>query len=364
MKRGLRNCLAVTCGMLLVAAISFGSAASGTTAAPSPILTLLAGDLDTPGSTDGTGSAARFNYPRGVATDSSGNLYVVDQSNNTIRKITPAGVVTTLAGTAGQAGSSDGTGSAARFDRPLGVTVDGSGNLYVSDHYNFTIRKITPAGVVTTLAGAAGVEYPSHVDAAGAAAHFRLPSGIAVDRHGNAYVGGYFNHIIRKITPAGNVTTVAGAAGYSGSTDGTGAAARFDAPLGVVIDSSGMLYVADSYNHTIRKVSPAGVVTTLAGTARMTGRTDGSAAAARFNGPQGIAVDQSGNVYVADWYNSAIRRITPAGAVTTVVDVAGQLPLKAGQKPSPFNHPEFLTVHGDRLYITVGNAVAVVSPLP
>src|SRR5207245_2370200 len=175
------------------------------------------------GSADGTGSAARFYFPTGVATDSSANVYVADQYNHTIRKITPAGVVTTLAGLAGNPGRGDGTGSAARFNYPSGVATDSSGNVYVADPYNHTIRKITPAGVVTTLAGLA--ENPGSADGTGSAARFSAPWGVATDSSGNVYVADTFNYTIRKITPAGVVTTLAGLAGNPGTHDGTGRAA-------------------------------------------------------------------------------------------------------------------------------------------
>ena len=203
-----------------------------------------------PGSADGTGSAARFNDPFGVATDSSGNVYVADSINSTIRKITLAGAVTTLAGLAGTGGSADGTGSAARFNFPIGVATDGSGNVYVGDLFNSTIRKITPAGAVTTLAGLAGSR--GSADGTGSAARFASPQGVATDSSGNVYVADSDNNTIRKITPAGAVTTLAGLAGSRGSADGTGSAARFNLPRGVATDSSGNVYVADTFNNTIR----------------------------------------------------------------------------------------------------------------
>src|SRR5207302_1125096 len=171
----------------------------------------FAGDLGGAGNVDGVGASARFNTPFGVATDSAGNVYVADTFNNTIRKITPAGVVTTLAGTAGVAGSTDATGAAARFTSPESVATDSAGNVYVADTGNNTIRKITPAGVVTTLAGTAGVV--GSTDAIGAAASFGFPNGVATDSAGNVYVADTLNSTIRKITPAGVVTTLAGTAG-------------------------------------------------------------------------------------------------------------------------------------------------------
>jgi sugar lactone lactonase YvrE len=309
---------------------------------PMGVVTTLAGFSGNPGSKDGLGNAARFNYPNGVAVDSDGNVYVADAGNHTLRKVTPAGLVTTLAGLAAQfdnignllvggAGSSEGTGSNARFFYPSGVAVDGAGNIYVADSDNNTIRKVTPVGVVTTLAGNVG---HGSADGTGSAAQFGSigswgpgPVGVAVDTTGNLYVADTYNSTIRKVTPTGLVTTFAGLAGSSGSADGIGSDARFNNPFGLAVDNTGNIYVADTYNSTIRKVTAAGMVTTLAGDASVTnqygfpfggGYADGMGNAARFNYPKGVAADGAGNVFVADTYNNAIRKITPNGMVTTL----------------------------------------------
>ncbi len=284
-------------------------------------LELLAGSLGGRGNADGTGGAAAFDLPTSVAVDGAGNVYVADARNDTIRKITPAGVVTTLAGAAGQIGSADGTGAAARLGDPDGVAVDAAGDVYVADTFNSTIRKITPDGAVTTLAGSAG--FTGSADGTGAAAQFNLPEGVAVGGDGNVYVADSQNFSIRKITADGVVTTLAGTPGVAGSADGTGAAAQFVNPTSVAVGGDGNVYVADQDNATIRKVTPAGVVTTLAGTAGQIGSADGTGAAASFSNPEGVAVDSAGNVYVADGFNAAIRKITPAGAVTTIAGTAG-----------------------------------------
>jgi hypothetical protein len=297
--------------------------ATATPAITSVVVTTLAGAAGQGGSSDGTGSAASFDGPDGVAVDSAGNVYVADYGNDEIRKITPSGVVTTLAGAAGQGGSSNGAGSAARFDYPGGVAVDSAGNVYVADSGNDEIRKITPSGVVTTLAGAAGQQGFS--DGTGSAARFDNPGNVAVDSEGNVYVADSGNDEIRKITPLGGVTTLAGSAGQTGSSDGTGSAARFDYPTGVAVDSIGSnVYVGDCNNDEVRKITSSGVVTTLAGSAGQTGSSDGTGSAARFDYPTGVAVDNTGNVYVADWSNDKIRKITPSGVVSTLAGSAGQ----------------------------------------
>jgi sulfur carrier protein ThiS len=290
------------------------------TVRPSYTFATLAGSSGA-GSADGTGRVAGFYHPTGVAVDTNGKVYVADYNNHTIRKVTPAGVVTTLAGLASSSGSADGTGSAARFYYPAGVAVDNNGNVYVADQNNHTIRQVTPAGVVTTLAGSAGA--PGTNDGTGSTARFNLPNGVAVDSNGSVYVADYSNHTIRQVTPTGAVTTLAGLAGSSGTNDGTGSAARFYNPTGVAVDNNGNIYVADQNNDTIRQVTPAGVVTTLAGLAGSLGSADGTGSAARFARPTGVSVDSSGNVYVADYFNHTIRQVTPARVVTTLAGLAG-----------------------------------------
>lgn len=286
-----------------------------------PSVAILAGDIGSAGNRDGTGGRASFNAPAGVAVDNAGNLYVGDYANQLLRKVTSAGVVTTLAGAPGVTGATDGVGSAARFNFMHGVAADAAGNVYIADSGNNTIRKTAPDGTVTTFAGTAGVA--GSADGVGTAATFNFPTGIATDASGNVYVADFANHTIRKITPAGAVTTLAGTGGLAGYADGTGAAARFSRPSGLAVDGAGSVYVADSDNQVIRKISPSGVVTTFAGLAGTRGSADGAATAARFNDPIAVAVDVSGNVYVADFTNNAVRSITPAGVVSTLAGTAG-----------------------------------------
>jgi len=325
----------------------------GSDAGPPPLyLELLAGDTGSNGNVDGTGAAARFYGASGVAVDSAGNVYVADRNNHTIRKVTPTGVVTTLAG--GPYGSADGTGTAAQFTYPSGVAVDSAGNIYVADSANHTIRKVTAAGVVTTLAGAAGM--PGSADGTGAAARFNVPSGVAVDSAGNVYVADSFNHTIRKFTATGVVTTSAGTAGMVGSTDAAGAAARFNVPSGVAVDSAANVYVADRDNQTIRKVTATGAVTTLAGTPDMRGSANGTGAAARFNSPTGVAVDSAGNVYVADLFNHTIRKVTAAGTTTTIAGMSEMQGIVLGATPR-FAAPSSLAIISDSIVISDTNAI-------
>jgi sugar lactone lactonase YvrE len=275
----------------------------------------LAGLPSTAGSTDGMGPNGRFRQPHDVAVDSTGNVFVADFGNSTIRKITPAGVVSTFAGAALQTGSTDGAGAIARFWAPRGLAIDGSDNLFVSDFGANTIRKITPAGIVSTFAGTP--QMPGSTDATGPAARFRNPAGLDFDSAGNLFVVESTNNTIRKITPAAVVTTVAGSPLQSGSTDATGAAARFNNPDGIAIDSHDNLFVADRDNNKVRKITPAGVVTTFAGIG-LTGYFDATGTSAWLFLPSDVSVDASDNLFLADSFNCAIRKITPGAVVTSV----------------------------------------------
>ena len=291
------------------------------------IVTTIAGSLGNPGSADGTNFTATFAFPIGIAVNTSGTLYVGDTDNNTIRKLTPSGtnwVVTTLAGDSGSYGDADGSGTNALFYGPYGVAVDPQGNLRVADYANNLIRKVTSAGVVQTLAGVAGSAGSN--DGAGISARFNSPLGVTVDENGTVYVADTKNHVIREITSAGLVSTLAGLAGSPGTNDGVGDQARFNQPSGIALDTSDNIYVADYANFTIRKITPAGVVTTYAGLGGVSGTNDGNTSAARFDYPLGLTVDPGGNVLVADYGNNVIRRIavpTKKGALPTVSTIAG-----------------------------------------
>ena len=250
---------------------------------------------------DVQGTRALFNSPEGVAVDASGNVYVADQGNNRIRKITPGGSVTTLAGD-GNANWRDGAGTVAEFNRPQDVAVDASGNVYVTDRGNSRVRKITPDGTVSTFAGN-GIQ--ASIDGAGDSSSFNLLSGIAVDAAGNVFVAEHA--FIRMITPARRVSTIAGN-GTVGSGDGPAFFASFNNPSDIVVDASGTIYVMDMFNNKVRKIT-GGFVSTLAGTGSITGFADGAATRAKFAWPTGIALDPSGILYIADQQNHLIRTV-------------------------------------------------------
>ncbi len=254
---------------------------------------------------------ASFSYPQGVAMDASGNIYVNDAGNYMIRKISPSGDVSNFAGN-GVAGFADGIASNAMFNGLAGMAVDAAGNLYVAEFENHRIRKITPSGFVSTLAGSGIAGY---LDGNGSSTKFNTPYSLATDASGNVYVADTYNHRIRKIAPNGDVTTVAGSS--QGYIDGNGTSANFSYPSAITVDASGFMFIADQANHLIRKISPTGVVTTIAGNGQP-GLVDGIGTAASFRNPWGIAVDATGNLFIADNVNNAIRKISPSGNVTTI----------------------------------------------
>ena len=399
-----------------------------------PTLSVLAGALGGPGNIDGQGPAARFYYPQDVALDTAGNLYVADDYNKTVRRISASGAVTTIAGTPGRTGTADGTGAAAQFNNPVSLTVDQTGLIYLVDAGANTIRRITQAGIVTTLAGSPYTG--GTTDGTGAAARFSIPNGIrltppgtlyladsgrirnitpagvvstiysggaqlaypAVDAGGNLfatdlglkaavtinvatgvetvlgngfqnpvglsiapggtsaagtlYVSDEFACTVSAISPGGAVSILAGTSGQCSSGDGTGASARFYLPVGMSVDGSGTLFLADPGNESIRKITAAGVVTTVAGAAPQPGHVNATGAAARFNGPSGLTADASGTLYVGDAGNASIREVSPTGVVTDVFPTLTSLSL--GETLTRDSAGNF--------YVAVPNAILKVNP--
>ena len=314
------------------------------------IVTTYAG-ATTGGLTDGTGTAARFAGPAGMVGDGNGNMYITDQLTGAIRKmVVSTGVVTTLAG--GQLGSgfADGTGTAATFNQPQGIAYDGQGNLYVSDGANNEIRKIVIAtAAVTTFAGSTTA---GSADGIGTAASFHTPHGITYDGNGNLYVADQVNNEIRKIVlSTGAVTTVAGSTS-SGYADGIGTVARFNNPYGIVCDSRGNLYINDTYNHEIRKLVPAsGVVTTYAGSIYSGTSTDGTGTAASFALLNSMTTDVYGNMYVTD-FNEVRKIVIATASVTTVAGSSATGSADGVANGASFNYPAGLAVGGDdNLYV-------------
>jgi sugar lactone lactonase YvrE len=307
-------------------------------AGKSALVTTLAGDNQA--YADGTGTAAKFIRPAFAAVLPNGNIIVADQASQNIRLVTiPGGVVTTLAGQVGAPGFSDGTGTAARFTNPSGVGVLQDGTIVISDYSNHRLRLVTLAGVVTTLAGQATA---ASVDGTGAAAQFNLPYGIAVLPDGNIAVAEIGGHRVRLVTPAGVVTTVAGSS-TQGSANGTGAGAQFISPYGVAALPNGNIVVADTGNHRIRLITmPGAVVTTLAGSSQ--GSTNGTGTAAQFNTPAGVAVLPNGNIVVAEFGSHRIRLITMPGAIVTTLAGNSQGYGDGTGTAASFNGPMGVTV--------------------
>ncbi|MDV6215472.1 hypothetical protein R1T15_13245 [Mucilaginibacter sp. L3T2-6] len=226
---------------------------------PSSVLVSTLAGSETYGSADGTGSSASFHRPRGIAVDRWGYVYVADSGNGLIRKISPGGVVKTFAGSSD--GFADGTGTSAKFSLPLDVATDAAGNVYVADNYNKRIRKISPEGVVTTLAGSGAL---GSANGPALSASFAWPHGVATDKSGNVYVADTNNSLIRKIGQDGTVTTFA-STGTNGDTDGPAATASFYYPTHLVVDAANNIYISDDGNNRIRKISAEGIVSTFAG---------------------------------------------------------------------------------------------------
>lgn len=267
---------------------------------------------------DGVRGHARLTRPFGMTTDAAGNLYVADPGDHVVRKITPDGIATTIAGYPYSPGSEESIGveNRARLRGPTDVAMDAAGNLYIADSGNYTIRRLSSSGVMSTLAGVPGLL--GHVDGPGTTARLGGVGGIAIGPDGHLYFAEYDSNIIRKMTPAGEVSTLAGSPGSTGAANGTGTAARFDRPYDVAVNAQGLCYVSDTGNRLIRTVSPAGVVGTLAGGG---GASEGPGAQVGFYSPTGLAIDREGVLYVADLY--VARRVLPSGYSTWLLGNTG-----------------------------------------
>ena len=301
------------------------------------MVTTLAGS-GTIGSVNGKGTAASFGNPMGITIDPSGNVYVADSHNNLIRKITPAGEVTTLAGS-GIPGSADGKSKEATFYYPGGLFADNHGNIFAADTHNNLIRKITSDGTVTTVFIKSNGLSANREDSL-----IRLdnPWGVASDMAGNLFITDRNNDLIRKISPQGKIITLAGSR-KPGAEDGVGANASFYLPAGIALDSTGNLYISDSYNNRIRKITPEGKVTTLAGQKKK-GDLDGIGATASFLHPEGIALDNHGDIVVADMGNNKIRKITPGGLVSTIAGSGLRGATDGPDTTASFNRPYGIAV--------------------
>ncbi|MGW8431232.1 NHL repeat-containing protein [Curtobacterium citreum] len=303
---------------------------------PANQVTTIAGST-TAGAADGVGTAAGFRTPFSLAAAADGSMIVADQAAQTIRRVTQNGAVTTIAGT-GTRGRTDGAASTAQFNDPSDVAVDGLGNIYVSDYGNYTIRKITPAGIVSTYAGVPGTA--GYRDGPAAQAQFAGAYGLTTDREGNLYVADGDNRVVRKITTDGTVSTIAGAPGSYGNVDGPQGAGTLAAPRELAFDPNGNLIIVDKSNK-IRRLAPDGTLSTVAGDGQAN-ETDGRGSAASFNTPTGLAVAADGTMYVSDTYGCTIRRITPDGTVTTISGT----PNISGNNDGPAASARFRSLRG------------------
>ncbi|MBL7748010.1 MAG: IPT/TIG domain-containing protein [Chitinophagaceae bacterium] len=303
----------------------------------------------TTGYADGIGAAAQFNFAAfsGICVDAGGNIFISERGNNRIRKITATGTVSTVAGT-GDFGYVDGPAATAQFNGLRGITIDAAGNLYVADASNHRIRKISTAGVVSTVAGT-GVN--GFADGPGNTAQFSFPLAVAFDNNsGNLYVTDQ-NYRLRKITAAADVSSIAGS-GVSGYADGTGAAAQFSLLIGMVVAPNGDIYASDANNHRIRKITAAGVATTYAGSG-ISGNTNGPALTANFNFPTGIIADAGGNFYTLQPFNNNIKKISAASVVSTFAGKGTEGITNGAGSLAEFKVPRAIAISNDGIIYVV-----------
>lgn len=303
----------------------------------------------TAGFADGTGSNAKLDRPIGIAADSTGSFVFCDMGNSVIRKMSSVGEVTTFAGTIGIGSYVNGVGTNACFNQPTSIAVGPSGLMYVGDSLSYRIRTITTAGLVSALAGSGT---SGLADGVSSAASFRNLQSLYVDSSEVIYVADQTNNIIRKVTSSGSVSFYAGKTSTTSVIDGTVTQAVFGGPIGITMDSSGAMYVVEWTTHCIRKISSAGMVTTIAGTGTV-GTADGTGTVAGFNGPRDIKVDTAGNLYVAEQTGNRIRLITPGGVVTTLAGSAAVGTADGVGTSASFNSPSMLSLDSfGNLYVT------------
>ena len=304
----------------------------------------------------GQASVAAVNFPQGIALDSSGLLYIADTYSSVIRKVAADGTISTIAGNATGGFKGDGAMAIkAELNQPYGVAVDTTGNIFILDLGNNRIRKVDTSGNISTLVGNGTPGYAGD-GAASTKAEIGDPLGIAVDGSGNLYIADTFNNVIRKVDGSGNISTFAGnhKQGYSGD-GGAATSAMLSHPWGVTADASGSIYISDTGNDVIRKVAANGVITTVAGTGVSGYSGDGGAAtSARLQSPWGLAVDTAGNLYIADWSNHAVRKVTAGGVISTIAGNGhggfwGDYGTPAAA--SVLNYPSAVAVNSTGIYI-------------
>jgi len=293
----------------------------GLLAANAQTISTIAGDSIRGYSGDGgPATSAELNTTNGITVDNKGNIFFSDAINNRIRRIDKSGIITTVAGIGVVGYSGDGgLATAAELNVPGGLAIDRSGNIFFADTYNQRIRMIDTLGIITTVAGNGTSGYLGDGGPA-TLAEFTAPLGLALDSTGNIYIADCFNYRIRKIDISGNISTVAGngIAGYTGDSM-QATSTEINHPWGVTIDRAGNIFIADWYNNRIRKVNPAGIITTVAGTGGFGSSGDsGLATLATLSRPTGVRVDLSGNIFIADWGYNVIRKVNPAGIIYTI----------------------------------------------
>ena len=305
---------------LLSAACTFGSYSSH-----GQIITTIAGNGTTGFSGDGgAATSAQIYNPTGIALDGGGNLYIADFYNHKIRKVTPAGIISTVAGSSYGYSGDGGAATAAQMATPEGVAVDGDGNIYIADNGNNCIRKVDAAGTITTYAGNTTAGFSGDGGPA-TAAELAYPSGVTIDAAGNLYIADQNNNRVRIVTPGGTINTFAGTGtGTYGGDGGAATAAQLYRPTGTAVDAAGNVYIADEYNNRIRKVLPSGTITTIAGTGTGGFSGDGGpAVSAHLYDPWGVGVDAAGNIYIGDGGNQCVRKIDASGNISTIAGIGG-----------------------------------------